>query len=424
VRVTPHALAQGEAVIPCTTWCTEGLAAFGHPELTLTLRRPEGADEDTLSLDAIRFLVALHGAVTEGRTLSAGSLGELPAGSFDSEEPYGFVCVHPGRSPDPSAPTSGLRVVVLHRDELALACTFGPWRVLARLARATRWVPFPPWWDATRPSVVHPDDTRSVLARALRVRVLHAAAWRNNQTVTLCVAPEARAGLRAVVPRMGEAPSFALLVDAPADADAWLVWKPEQQGVTAASRAQGVARKVAGGFVLILHGEGNPVGCHVEDGFAFVLDAETRQALLDALAEGRGFDLAPGPRWLGLRLVWEAPETLPQGAPAARLRGVDVLAGLGDDPAVDPQAFARYARSVCAAVEDHFMSTCFEPGWDLMVHVELHPGRRPMASVALRPGIAHPMVNGLCASVESVAAPEVTGAVVFRVEFALWGGAQ
>lgn len=422
-HVTTHDAAAGDAVIPCATWCTEGLAALGHPELTLTLRRPDGSDEDTLSLDAIRFFVGVHAAATEGRALGAGTLGEFPAGLFDGSEPYGFVCVHPGTSRDPVAPARGLRVVVLHRDELALASTCGPRRVLARLARAARCAPFPTWWDVSRPSVAHADDTGSMLMEATRLRVLQAAAWREGDAVTLRVSPATREGLRAAVAQVREAPSFALVVDAPADADAWLVWAPGQRGVSAASRAGGAVRKVAGGFVLVARGEGESVGGHAEDGFAFAFDEGTRGALLDALATGGAFERAPGPRSMGLRLVWEAPEALPEDVPAARYRGVEALAGLGANPTVDREAFTLYARAVCAEIDAHFAETWAEPGHDLMVHVELHPKRRPSASVALRPGFAHPTVNGLCARVEAVPAPEVTGPAVFRVEFALWGGA-
>lgn len=422
-RVTHHAAAAGDRVIPCATWVSEGFAALDHPELTLTLRRAEGADEDTLSLEAIRFFLGVFESARAGRGLAVGSLGEFPAGLFEGGEAPGFVCVHPGATRDPAAPARGLRVVVLARDELALASTCGPRRVLARLARAARCAPFPPWWDAARPSVAHPDDRGSVLLGSPRVRVLDAAAWRAGDTVHLRLAPGARGGLRDAVERVREAPSFALVVDAPADADAWLVWTPGQSGIAAASRAESPGRRVAGNFVLLARGDGAAAGGHAEDGFAFALGDDTRDALLAALSAGEGFALAPGDRTLGLRVTWEEPEALPDPVPAARYLGVEALAGLGPRPAVDREEFTRYARAVCKVIDEHFEATWSEPGQDLLVHVELHPQRRPMASVALRPAFAHPTLNGLCAAVEDLAAPAVTGPAVFRVEFALWGGA-
>jgi hypothetical protein len=423
-RVTTHEVARGDEVIPCATWRSEGLAAMGHPELTLTLRRAAGSDESSLSLDAIRFFIGVHGAAQEGKALGVGTLGEFPAGLFDGAEPHGFVCLHPGFTRDPEAPARGLRVVVLHRDELALASAYGPRRVLARLAREARYAPYPPWWDADRASVAHPDDATTALADALRVRVLDAAAWRGGDDVTLRLAPSSREGLRAAVTHAREAPRFALVVDAPADADAWLVWTPGQRGVSAASRAGSRGERVAGNFVLVARGEGEPSGGHAEDGFAFALDDGARTAFLDALAGGGDFALPAGPRSKGLRVVWAEAEALPEPVPAARYVGVEALAGLGARPTVEREAFTRYARAVCAAIDDHFAETWAEPGHDLMVHVELHPRRRPAASVALRPGVTHPTLNGLCARVEGVDAPEVTGAAVFRVEFALWGGAS
>ena len=349
-RVTLHTARAGDAEIPCATWCTEGMAAVGHPELTVTLRRLDASDADSLSLDAIRFFLGVYEAASQGRALGAGTLGEFPAGLFDGGEPHGFVCVHPGSSRDPDAPARGLRVVVLHRDELTLASAYGPRRVLARLARAARVAPFPAWWDAERPSVAHPDDAATLLADAPRVRVLDAAVSRSEDVVTLRLAPSSHEGLRAAVDRVG--------------------------------------------------------------------------ALLDAVREGHAFALAPTPGSKGLSLVWAEAEALPEAIPAARYLGVEALAGLGARPTVEREAFTLYARAVCAAIDAHFAETWASPGHDLMVHVELHPRRRPSAAVALRPGVAHPTVNGLCARVEAIAAPEVTGPAVFRVEFALWGGAS
>lgn len=423
-RVTLHTARAGDAEIPCATWCTEGMAAVGHPELTVTLRRLDASDADSLSLDAIRFFLGVYEAASQGRALGAGTLGEFPAGLFDGGEPHGFVCVHPGPTRDPDAPARGLRVVVLHRDELTLASAYGPRRVLARLARAVRVAPFPAWWDAERPSVAHPHDAATLLADAPRVRVLDAAVSRSEEVVTLRLAPSSREGLRAAVERVGALPAFSLLVDAPADADAWLVWTPGQRGISAASLAGSAGRCVAGNFLHVTRGAAESAGGHAEDGFAFALDDATHGALLDAVREGEGFALAPTPRSKGLSVVWAEAEALPEAIPAARYLGVEALAGLGARPTVEREAFTLYARAVCAAIDAHFAETWASPGHDLMVHVELHPRRRPSAAVALRPGVAHPTVNGLCARVEAIAAPEVTGPAVFRVEFALWGGAS
>jgi len=423
-RVTLHPARAGEVEVPCATWCTEGLATVGHPELTVTLRRHDASDADALSLDAIRFFLGVYEAAREGRALGVGTLGEFPAGLFDGGEPHGFVCVHPGLQRDPDAPARGLRVVVLHRDELTLASAYGPRRVLARLARAARVAPFPAWWDAARPSVAHPDDATTLLADAPRVRVLDAAVSRGDDLVTLRLAPTAHEGLRAAIERVGALPAFSLLVDAPADADAWLAWSPGQRGISAASAGGSAGRCVAGNFLHLTRGAAESVGGHAEDGFAFALDHATHDALLEAVREGQSFAMPATARSKGLRVVWAEAEALPEAVPAARYLGVEALAGLGARPTVEREAFTLYARAVCAAIDAHFAETWASPGHDLMVHVELHPQRRPSAAVALRPGVAHPTVNGLCARVEAIAAPTVTGPAVFRVEFALWGGAS
>ena len=423
-RVTHHDLRAGDDVVACATWCTEGMASIGHPELTLTLRRLDPADADAVSLDAIRFFLGVFEAARQGQALGVGTLGEFPAGLFDGGDPLGFVCVHPGLTRDAEAPARGLRVVVLHRDELALASAYGPRRVLARLGRAARVAPFPPWWDAARPSVAHPDDARTLLADAVRVRIGDAALWRSEEVVTLRLDPSSREGLHGAMARVRDGAAFSLLVDAPADADAWLVWAPGQRGISAASHAGSTGQKVAGNFLHLARGAAEAVGGHAEDGFAFALDDDTYGAFVDAVASGTGFAMLPTARAKGLRVVWAETEALPEPVAPARYLGVEALAGLGARPTVEREAFTQYARAVCAAIDAHFATTWATPGHDLMVHVELHPQRRPSASVALRPGVTHPTVNGLCARVEAIAAPTVTGAAVFRVEFALWGGAS
>ncbi len=164
-------------------------------------------------------------------------------------------------------------------------------------------------------------------------------------------------------------------------------------------------------------------GALLEDGFDFELTRDTWTSLRDALDRGAPFELPPGGRSKGLTIAWE--EAASDAPPSARYESVEVFAGLQPPRnGVDPKELTDYVKRVCAAIDRHFEDSWYATGQDLLVHMELHPGRRPRADLALRPGPPHAAVNGLCGAVESIEPPAVTAPVVFRIAWSLWGGAD
>ena len=133
--------------------------------------------------------------------------------------------------------------------------------------------------------------------------------------------------------------------------------------------------------------------------------------------------MAPRGNTKGVRVQWAASDPLPAPSVPVTYQSAEVHVGLGARPAVDRNALADYVRSVRDVVDQHLDDTWWRTGQDMLLHLELHPGRRTLANLALRPGPSHPALNGLCGRVEALERPAITGPVVLQARFALWGGA-
>lgn len=421
--LSAHDVEADGAAVRCVTWRTRGFAALGHPELTITYTRAEDDDDlHVLSLDAIRFFTGLFSRAKGGAPpLAAGMTAEYPPGLFDSATPPGAAFVRAFDIDGLTQRRHGLAVVLLHVDELAVARAFGVRRVLARLARRGRYTPFPFWWEPERPTVARDDEASSVLEATPRMVVTGASATLLGDTVRVRLPPDRARAVAGALEKHGDA-TFAWLTDAELDADAFLVWEPGQASPSAALSRGSRGAAVAGNFVRFAPDAARDRGALLEDGFSFELTTDSWAALRRALEEGAPFELPPGGRSKGLSIAWD--EARPDAPPAARYEHVEVFAGLQPPRnGVDPKELTDYVKRVCAATDRHFEESWYATGQDLLVHMELHPGRRPRADLALRPGPPHAAVNGLCSAVESIAPPAVTAPVVFRVAWSLWGGA-
>lgn len=423
VTLFAHTVVADGAPVSCVTWRTRGFAAIDHPELTITYARPADEGLDVVQLDAIRFITGLYSRAKGGAPpIGAGMTAEYPPGLFDEREALGAVFVRAFEIEGVPVRRAGLSVVVLHRDELEVARSLGARRVLARLARHGRHAPFPFWWTLDRPSVARADEASSALETTARMAVLGASATLRGDVVRVCLPPQ-RARVIGDALRVHGDDAFAWMTDATGDADAFLVWEPGQSSPSAAPVRGSRGRAVAGTFVMFTPGAERDRGALFEDGFRFELEEASWAGLREAVTSGAAFELPPGERSKGLSLVWEEP--FADAPPSASYQGVEVYAGL-EPPRVGvaPKVLAEYVKRVCAAIDRHFEDAWYAPGQDLIVHVEVHPGRPPRADLALRPGPPHPSVNGLCGKVESIPTPEVTAPVVFRTMWSLWGGAE
>jgi hypothetical protein len=422
-RLDARLFAHEVAAVPCVTWRTRGFGAIGHPELTLTLQRAPDDGVAVVSLDVMRFVTGLYSRAVGGAApLAPMMTTDFPPALFDDSAAPGVIFTRASRIEGVPLRAHGLHAVVIHRDELALARSCGPRRVLARLARASRHAPFPVWWNAERPPVLHPDDATSALSPVARMTLSGVTAAMTDGAVSLALSPRGALVLREALRPHGDAP-FALLVDAPPEADAFLVWEPGQAGPSAALCSGSEGRAVAGNFVHFAPGALADHGALLEDGFAFQLTDSAWSSLRASLDAQTPFSLPAQGRSKGLTVRFE--ETAPEAPRSARFVDVEVLAGLAPPrEGVAPEALARYVHALRGAVTEHFDDGWHAPGQDLLLHVELHPARGARVNLALRPGPAIAALNGLCARAEEVDAPTVTAPVVLRLLYALWGGAD
>jgi hypothetical protein len=421
VLTATHTLPCDGHEVRCSTWRTDGLAALKHPELTLTLRRAPDESDEAISLDVLRFFIGMYSRAQQGESLAAGMTGEFPAGLFEASEPYGvaFVRTLPVEGLD-LAPR-GITAVVLHRDELLLARTFGVRRVLARMARHARCAPFPLWWDSKRTSVVHSDEAVSVLAPIDRMPLVHSVAALRDKTVTVTLARAHASALAATLATRGALP-YAIYTEPPPDADAFFVWNPGQTSLSAATIQHAKGACIAGNFVLFRPGAISNRVSMIEDGFAIDLTHEGWDEWQRAVAECRSFEIPAGENTRGLVVSWEDPS---RDVEPAHFERAEVMTETDPQRAgLDAPTLTRYARALRDVIERHFFHSWQPTGQDLLLHVEMHPNRAPNTDIALRPGPPPRVLNGLHAAMTAVEAPAVTNPVVFRVFYSLWGGSK
>src|SRR5688572_28244913 len=137
------------AVDNATVWVvtSNGLRAFGHPELVLPVRAHPQLDRDATARTLAKLIGAITSAAQSEQRVTAGGTTRFGA------QVLGFdgVCYMP---PTPigafHAPASSLIGIFAAADELDGVEQFCARRFASVLARQARYFPYPPWTDASR----------------------------------------------------------------------------------------------------------------------------------------------------------------------------------------------------------------------------------------------------------------------------------
>lgn len=287
-----------------TTFVTRGLAASGHPELALVLlRAPAAFPTDEAMSSAVEamtaFLREMARMVIGGTKVSEGSSLSL-ANGLVAPHLQGLVWVKPPRLlTDPSVPAGALVGVPLFHDELELARETSTHRVLARLGMVAREFPFPPWLDAMRGSVAGlAAEQSSVLCRmpSMKAGVAFVAEHRQGNPrpealvqLSLRVRASARSRLMNAFSTAPELEGPVALVGVPSDeVNAWLAWRPGQEGFSAIRAPGADFSKITGAFFAFAPDEDFEIdrAMMTEDGYMLFPTLASWGRLRAALASG------------------------------------------------------------------------------------------------------------------------------------------
>ena len=269
-----------QAAFAVWIFASEGIEAYGAPEVVVALARPDGRP----AYPRFPFVVlreaydraAAGTPVQPGGRITCSEPGSLVAGAIITSHPFSDRRLRAAgvahRSPFP------LLAIPLLADELMAADVFGPARVLARCGEYARHYPYPWWFDRRSAPVLDlaSDAEGTVLNRMPRQFALFAEVILIASQLEIIV-PEDRCGeLRDM---LVDAPQAAALLPRLSHiADTLLVWRAGQDqpiaivdaGGTQGALELGREMSVGGNFLAFVRGRERSEAVWVEDGFALL----------------------------------------------------------------------------------------------------------------------------------------------------------
>lgn len=251
------------------------------------------------------FFATVYGYAEQGQLVDVGGFTEFAVGGWG---PFAAVAyIQPEPSFATAAPGELLRGIPLTEGEIEVAKAFGFSRVLARLGRAYRHYPFPPWIDSARASVASSDEFEKT--------VLHGIPWiwpngasalwlRDQDQILLRLTSAAGERLTDALGQLPGSTAIVVLTEIDPIANGCLVWEPGQRGPTAITPNGGHnGLALSACFLLFVPDQPANGGRGIEDGLTFELTAtswtalraafETRRpAAIPADHDGLGFSLS------------------------------------------------------------------------------------------------------------------------------------
>jgi hypothetical protein len=324
VAIHPGALAEGVAG---WTLVTNGVAATHGHELVLALAARLHDAPGSVPTDAVDLLRELTEA--SGLVLEPWSIVHWTVGAFGRDDLVGIVAIPAVTGmPDVELPAGALTLIVLTRDELDVAKTYGAPRVAAMLAHRLGHA-FATWVDLDRRSLLTPEQVKrsawwsrmptplpgvtsrldidgppAHLPRSGRIIGSHAMSL--DGTWIVRVTPEGATELAERLRHVGRIfKAYSIRPDA--EAGARFVWQPERDGfelvVATPSRTQPTVSLIGFGVDRSARG-----GQLAEDGVSIFLSYPQRDALIAALISGGDVAIeAPSAGLMPWRLEWARP---------------------------------------------------------------------------------------------------------------------
>ncbi|MEO7331257.1 MAG: hypothetical protein ABI193_21960 [Minicystis sp.] len=299
-----HSIDTQDGPLPCWSYLTEGLAAFGQKEVVFTVAAERDADPGRFPTEPLRFASTLLQLASQGRTVDAGAITELGGGGFMMRRGLTYVKALPLAGVP--LPAAALAAIPLTAEELAVLKIGGQTRVLAALGAAFHHYPFPPWLDRVRKSVITPESTLGTLLAEVPHLAAPGTVRIEKNTVLFRLRPEAVVLIGRALGELPPGAGFALTTEIDAEADGCLIWQVGQESPSAIAPPGSRGERLGGCFVLFAPDQPEDGGQIVEDGMAMSLTTASMAALRRALAAGQTLALPGAGGKMGFLLSWAA----------------------------------------------------------------------------------------------------------------------
>jgi hypothetical protein len=285
----------------CYSFVTQGLAAHGQRELVLTLRATPGAMSDSFIAELKGYFIAVRDFAAEGRLVNVGAVT-----MFGQRRPFpGWHLLYTVPYPWPGVPIppNALAVVFITDKEMELQRRCGSARVMTALGKMYSHYPCPSWCDPQRPEL----PAAAILEASLLAKTGGIINWdvrvlQNGNDIVLRIPPRQQPHVRQFLEQAPEDAVIPLITGIDRTADACLTWEPGQREPTAISVPGSTGEWVSGCFLMIVPGQEEESARVFEDGFTWMLNDTSWQALRRALMEGQALALLIQDK--RLRLEW------------------------------------------------------------------------------------------------------------------------
>ena len=290
--------------IECWRYLSRGLGRHAQPEVGLLIKREIGEESPPAEYAAV--FRTIDYMMQRDYEIGPGcySIVKDAAGT-----PRGLCYVD---APDTTDfPEGTTLLILLSEGEGRVVQEAGSTRVLARLGKAARFYPFPPWHDRQR-AVVGEGPEDSMLSKMPRLRGTGTACLL-DETVTVRLPGSSRENITEALADLDENTPFALTTRYPVHVGAQFTWSPGQQSPYAIYQGSGPDTsipqasdlEVGGAFVAFAGPLETSGGRLCEDGFVMLLNTQDWGALRAALTQGTDLDVpATGEEGHALALRW------------------------------------------------------------------------------------------------------------------------
>lgn len=269
----------------CWSYVTDGLRSHGQKEIIFTLRRDRGEKLEGYPHTPLDIFGVIYELTQQGRIVDVGDISEFrtdflgyPALAYSPPQILAGVDV----------PFPVLIAIALTGEELQAVKAFGLTRVMARLGKAYRYYPCPPWTDRTRSSLSFKETLeKSILTRTNPIKGLGIRVCLMGDRLFLRLLPGTGKPLSDL---LGQYPSNAgnvaitLWTELDPAANACLVWEPPQAEPFVIVPPGSDSSRRSGCFITFIPGLAEDGGRLGEDGFFMTLTEPSWLAILEAIS--------------------------------------------------------------------------------------------------------------------------------------------
>jgi hypothetical protein len=298
--------------IPCWIFVTQGMAALKQHEIVLVLRFAQGEDGRKFPKTPLPLFLFLFKAVMQKKRFVTGDVirfGERGLLGFAGMGlTFGNLNVRSNQLPQ-----HYLSCMLLMREELVAAQTFGLTRVLSRMGFEANRFPFNPWNDTERRSLPMQALLQSSQVKGIKSLPLKQSSVNlvGGDKVVLLLSVAMHGVITSFIKEQGNVSQLGFITQLLPYHEGALVWLPEKDSIEMNVHPDSEGAIIAGSFVILTRGETSGAAM-LEDGFNVQFDQESWMALRNAIARKQNVAITPSSGDMEFNLVWNTmsnPET-------------------------------------------------------------------------------------------------------------------